>query len=54
MRESGLEEEDYILEPSESEKALTFSFPAENSTINLKRLYVGNTAVNAELGIGLS
>jgi hypothetical protein len=54
MRKAGLREEDYILEPGENENLLTFSFPAENSTINLKRLYVGNTAVNAELGIGLS
>jgi hypothetical protein len=44
-------DEDYALDRIGS-NYLTFIFPEKGSTNSLKRLYVGKTAINAELGIG--
>lgn len=50
---AGLEKnEDYALIIENDH--LSFSFPEDGSTNGLERLYVGKTAVNAELVSGLS
>jgi len=58
MSEAGLEKDkDYTLNrtvDSTKNYSLNFLFPKEGSANSLKRLYIGKTAVNAELGIGLS
>jgi hypothetical protein len=51
---AGLEKDkDYALNLAEN-NSLSFSFPEDGSTKSLGRLYVGKTAVNAELVNGLS
>lgn len=46
-------DEDYALDRIGS-NYLIFIFPEKGSANSLKRLYVGKTAINAELGIGLN
>jgi hypothetical protein len=54
MKDAGMNQDDYTLEPGDSKSSLYLTFPSESSTSGLKRLYLSETLVKAELGIGLS